>query len=258
VYHKLGKFEEAVEAFEYATLIEEGFASAFFNMGNSLISLQKYPQAIDAYKKTIEIEGASAETYSNLAEAYESLEHFDLAVKYYQKAVKLDSFYAEAWFGVGRCLSTQEKWYEAIHFLNRALKLDCENAIYWKLVAEAEYQIGNLVSSIDAYEEASMLNPDDVGIFLDWSFIFYEQGEYERALDIVGSALNEMPDMAELYYRATAYLLALGRYKEAYNHLENALMLDYERHVDLLEFIPKLETQKALFKIIDQFRQNEK
>ena len=130
--------------------------------------------------------------------------------------------------------------------------------MYWKRVAEAEYHIGNLVSSLDAYEEASMLNPEDIEIYLDWSHIYYEQGEYEKALDVIITALNELPDRADLYYRATAYLLALGKYKEAYNHLENALILDYEKHTGLLEFIPKLETQKALFRIIDQFRQNKK
>jgi tetratricopeptide (TPR) repeat protein len=258
VYNKLDRFEEAIKAFEYATLIDENFASAFFNMGNSYMSLEEYTQAIDAYKKTVDIEGASAETYCNMAEAYEKMEHYDLAVKYFQKAVKLDSFYSEAWFGVGRCLGYQEKWYEAIHFLNRALKLDCENPTFWKMVAEAEYHIGNLVSSLDAYEEASLLSPDDVEIFLDWSYIYYEQGEHEKALEVIVNALNELPDRADLYYRATAYLLALGKYKEAYNHLENALLLDFDKHTELLEFIPKLETQKALFKIIDQYRQNKK
>ena len=113
------------------------------------------------------------------------LEHYDLAVKYYQKAVKIDSFYDEAWYGVGKCLAMQDKWYQAIHFLNRALKLDCENSSYWKKVAEAEYHVGNLVSSIDAYEEASMLDPEDLEIILDWSYVYYEQGEHEKALEIV-------------------------------------------------------------------------
>ncbi|MCK5281195.1 MAG: tetratricopeptide repeat protein [Cyclobacteriaceae bacterium] len=258
VFNKLGKFDEAINAYEYATLIDENFGSAFFNLGNSFMSLEKYTQAIDAYKKTLEIEGASAETYCSLAETYEKLEHHELAVKYYQKAVKLDSFYDEAWFGVGKCLASQNKWYEAIHFLNRALKLDCENYLYWKKVAEAEYHVGNLVSSLDAYEEASMLNPEDLEIILDWSYIYYEQGEYEKALEIVVNTLSDLPEEADLYYRAAAYLLALGKYKEAYNYLENALVLNYDKHVDLLEFFPKLETQKALFRIIDQFRKNNK
>ena len=159
---------------------------------------------------------------------------------------------------MGKCLAAQDKWYEAIHFLNRALKLDCENSIYWIKVAEAEYHVGNLVSSLDAYEEASLLDPDNVEILLDWSFVYYEQGEHEKALDIIISALSDIPDEADLYYRATAYLLALGKYKEAYNHLENALILNYEKHTELFEFFPKLETQKALFRIIDQFRKTNK
>ncbi len=258
VYNKLGDFEKAVHAYEYATLIDETFASAFYNLGNSFMSLEKYSQAIDAYNTTLDIEGASAETYCSLAETYEKLEHYDLAVKYYQKAVKIDSFFDEAWFGVGKCLVKQDKRYEALHFLNRALKLDCENSIYWKEVADAEYHVGNLISSIDAYEEANLLNPDDLEILLDWSYVYYEQGDYDKALNIIIEALNDLPDEADLFYRATAYLLALGRYKEAYNHLETGLMLDYDKHIDLLDFFPKLETQKALFRIIDQFRKNDK
>ena len=258
VYNKLGNFEEAIKAYEYATLIDDSFASAYFNMGNSYMSLEKYTQAIDAYKKTLEIEGVSAETYCHLAETYEKLEHYDLAVKYYQKTVKIDSFYDEAWYGVGKCLAMQDKWYEAIHFLNRALKLDCENPIYWKKVAEAEYHVGNLVSSLDAYEEASMLDPENLDIIMDWSYIYYEQGEYEKALEIVVNSLEDMPNEADLYYRATAYLLSLGKYKEAYNYLENALVLNYDKHIELFEFFPKLETQKALFRIIDQFRKTNK
>ncbi|MDZ7608704.1 MAG: hypothetical protein U5K79_24670 [Cyclobacteriaceae bacterium] len=77
-------------------------------------------------------------------------------------------------------------------------------------------------------------------------------------MNVIIQALNEIPDSAELYYRATAYLLAIGKYKEAYNHLENALILDFDKHISLFEFIPKLETQKALYKIIDQFRQDNK
>ena len=103
-----------------------------------------------------------------------------------------------------------------------------------------------------------MLDPENIDIVLDWSYVYYEQGEYEKAIDIVVGALNDVPDDADLYYRATAYLLAAGKYKEAYNHLENALILNYEKHVELFEFFPKLETQKALFCIIEQFRKTNK
>jgi hypothetical protein len=49
-------------------------------------------------------------------------------------------------------------------------------------------------------------------------------------------------------------MIAAGKYKDAFIYLENALVLNFENHTVLLEFFPKLQTQKALFKIIDQYR----
>ena len=50
------------------------------------------------------------------------------------------------------------------------------------------------------------------------------------------------------------FMIAAGRFKGAFNYLEKALILDFEGHTALFDFFPKIETQKALYKIIEQFR----
>jgi tetratricopeptide (TPR) repeat protein len=147
-----------------------------------------------------------------------------------------------------------EKWQQALHFYNKALKLHVENPEYWKSVAHTEFKLGNTVSAIDAYEEASKLDPTDKEIWLNWSFIFYEQGNYEKAVDTLMQGFEDNPEDAEFFYRVTVYLIEAGRFKEAFNYLENALLLDFDAHTTLFDFFPKLETQKALYKIIEQFR----
>ena len=89
---------------------------------------------------------------------------------------------------------------------------------------------------------------------MKWSQIYYEQGDFEKAISIIQKGIEQLPDDSDLYYRATAYLIAAGKYKDAFVYLENALVLNFENHTVLLEFFPKLQTQKALFKIIDQYR----
>lgn len=89
---------------------------------------------------------------------------------------------------------------------------------------------------------------------MNWSYIYYEQGDYQKAANVLLQGLDELPDEADLYYRMTVYLIEAGRFKEAFNYLENALILNFEGHATLYEFFPQLETQKALFKIIEQFR----
>ena len=145
---------------------------------------------------------------------------------------------------------------QALHFYNKAVKLDHLNHEYWKAAARMEYRIGNNISALSAFEEASNLAPDDPEIWLQWSLIYYEQGEFSRAIELVADGLTELPEQADLYYRLAIYHLESGQVKEALNHLENALFLNFEGHSVLFEFITKPEAQKALYKIINQFKQS--
>jgi tetratricopeptide (TPR) repeat protein len=77
-------------------------------------------------------------------------------------------------------------------------------------------------------------------------------------VNVLLEGFDELPDNAELYYRMTVYLIEAGKFKEAFNYLENALILDFDGHATLYEFFPQIETQKALFKIIEQFRKENK
>jgi tetratricopeptide (TPR) repeat protein len=151
-------------------------------------------------------------------------------------------------------LSYQEKYLEAAHFLKRAIKLNNEDSAYWHALAEAECKLGNIVSSIEAYEEANFLDPENLEIYLDWSMVYFEQGDFDRAVALMQSAIEAVPHDAMGYYRLVAYLIEAGRYKQAFSYLENALILNFQKHEVLYEFFPRLETQKALFKIIDQYR----
>ena len=125
---------------------------------------------------------------------------------------------------------------------------------YWLALAAAEYQIGNLVSAVEAYEKATEVGPENKDGWLNWSILLYEQGNFDGAIDLMRNALEISPVEAELHYRLCAYLLAAGRYREAYECLENALMLDFDKHRLLFEYFPELESQQALARLIDQYR----
>ena len=124
-------------------------------------------------------------------------------------------------------------------------------------MACSEFKVGNVISSQDAFEEASQLNPKNPEIWLQWAFLHYEQGDYNKAVELTLQGIDELPEDSNLYYRVTAYLIAAGKYKQAFTFLENALVLNFENHTVLFEFFPKLATQKALFRIIDQYRNKE-
>ena len=148
----------------------------------------------------------------------------------------------------------EEKWIEALNCIRKAIKLNEHVADYWLILADLEYKIGNTFSCIEAFEKAAELEPDYEEVWLKWSLVMFDQGQFDKAYEIIQEGLDDIPDNASMYYRATAYLLHAGEYKEALIHLEIALALNYEAHEQLYDFFPDLEKQKALFKLIEQYR----
>ena len=145
----------------------------------------------------------------------------------------------------------------AIKEYKKAIKIDPLNTSYLKSLAESEYSLGNSVSSIEIYEQLCQLEPVTAAVWLDWSSIYYDQGDYQKALNIIEMGLSDTPDRSDYLYRKTVYLLAYGKYKEAMVILEQALILNYEGHVQVYNFFEDLTIQKALFKIIDKYRKDD-
>ncbi|MBW3545042.1 MAG: tetratricopeptide repeat protein, partial [Bacteroidetes bacterium] len=213
-----------------------------------------YEQALEAYKNTHKWEGPSAETYCCIGNAYEKLKQYEQAIKYYQKATKADVSFDRAWFGIGYCLCQQNRHFEAVYFYTKSLKYDAENGTYWLALADAEYRAGNLMSSFEAFQAASQYDGNNPTVWMEWSYVYFDLKEFDKAFVIIKAGMDELPDNAEMLYRATVYLISAGKYKEAFNFLENALILDFDKHTVLFDFFKKPEVQKALYKIIDQYR----
>jgi tetratricopeptide (TPR) repeat protein len=254
-YHKLSLFEKAIDAYENSLAVDQGFGEAWLQRGHSLMNLSKYQEAFESYELAVKELPSDAELYIFLGAAQEHQSNYVKAISFYKEALKMDNKLADAWYGIGMCMLSQEKYFDSLVFFNNALKQDIDHELYWLGLAEAEFKTGNVLSALEAYEKASEIDPENVDMWLDWSYIYYDQGDYDRALDLIHSGIDEMPDEAELWYRAAAYCMGAGRYKEAIGFLENGLILDFDKHETLFEFFTELETQKALYKLIDQYRQ---
>jgi tetratricopeptide (TPR) repeat protein len=255
VYNELRQFDDALHALDYAIVIDDKFSEAYFAIGHVYMNQREYQLSYENYKIAWNFNQSSTEITCHLAASLEKLGMYEAALTYYRKATQLDGLCADAWFGMGVCLMSKEKWYESIHFFRRAVKIDDEKADYWVALAESEYKTGNIISSIEAYKKASILEPLQAEVWLNWSLIYYEQGDIDKAIDLIMEGLEDLPDHSEMLYRVVCYLIAAGQYKEAVKFLEIALALNYEQHKILYDFFPRAETQKALQKIISQFRE---
>jgi tetratricopeptide (TPR) repeat protein len=217
------------------------------------MNLNNFIDAKECYAHVLKHETPTAEVYTHLGAACEKLEQYEEAYKNYREATVLDEKWDEAWFGMGSVLYEQERWFESVHFTQKAIKINETNADYWLLLGDTESKLGNFLSSNEAYTQAITFDSDNPDIWLNWSLLFFEQNQYGKAFEIVYDGISEMPHDADLFYRAAAYLIFDGSYSEAYKYLETGLILDYDAHTQIYDFFPNLDTQKALFRIIEQY-----
>lgn len=249
------QFAKAEQAISYALALDPESIEAHALYGDICMNRGEYALATKAYRRYLKaLEEPHPDAYCHLAASYEKQELYAKAMAYYKKALALESRYPDALFGVGSCLMGLGRWMEAVHFLKKAVDIEDGDSRFWLTLAKAERELGNELAACQAYSEATHLEPQAPEAWLEWSYIFYEQGDLNRAIELIEEGLEELPDSADMLYRAVAYYIANAELSKAVRHLEMALLLDYPAHTQLYDFFSDLSVQKSIYRLISQFK----
>ena len=256
VYYNLKKYNKSIKAYEYSITINDEFSSAYLGLGEAYKKIKKFKKATKIFETIYELDGPGFDIYYHLGNIYFLRNEYDISIKFFQKALKEKEFHLKSLIGIGKSLSSIEKWHEAIHYFRKAISIEGDNIICLKFLAKAEFEIGNIISSKELFNEALKLNQNDKDIYLDYSFIYYSNDNFEKSIEIIENGINELPKESILYYRLVIYLLKAGRYKESISVLESALSINFNNHYILFEFLPELNENSAFYRIINQFKEN--
>ena len=248
---QIGKFDEAVHAFQEALSIKPDDAQAHYNMGNALNDQGKLEKAIEAFKKALSIKPDYAEAYNNLGNALKEQGKLEKAIEAYNKALSIKPDYADAYVNMGNVLIDQEKLEEAIEAYNSALYTEPDNA-------EAYYNIGNalkdqekLEEAKEAYNKALSIKPDYADVYLNLSLIKKYNEDDDQIISI--QELYKREDLSKDARCNLAFSLAkiyedIGKLDQAFSHLYqgNALrknLMQYSIDQDIDFFNRLKETQ---------------
>jgi tetratricopeptide (TPR) repeat protein len=254
VYAKLNKFEKSIEAYEYALAINEDFPNAWFNLGHSYMFWKKYQNAIDSFNRLLEFDPTNDDIICLIGDCNTKLKKYDTAYNDYQQAIKLNDKNDKAWFGSGSILRTQEDYIKSIEFLRKAVKIAPENSEYQFLLAKVTANLQYHKESTEAYEKACELNPEKLKYWLSFSGMLYKKGLIQKAISTLNLGFEHHPDNPLLNYRLAAYLLEAGNEEQAFEHLENALKMDYQNHNYLFESFPEAKNNESIKKMIRKFK----
>lgn len=250
----LKKYEEALRAFDYATLVDDEFLGAFMEKAKSLERLKRYEDAIEAYERTIELDDPTSYALLRIGKCYEKLGKKALAIKYFNKTVHEDPLLDKGWIAITDFYVRQKNFQKALFFVNKALNIDNQNRFYWKRFANINKEMNFFEEAEFGYRKAVEFGDTSLDTWLFWVDILQFLGEFDSAIQTLLQATEFYPEEYEIEYRLAGLYFMLHDDKKGKFHISNGLRLNFKNHTILEELFPVIWNKKMVQNAINKYK----
>ena len=186
----LGRYEQAFAEFDHAVELDPENAILIARRGETLQALGRYEEALTDFDRAVELEPENAFAVVNRAETYRALGRYEEALADFDHAIELNPDYAFAILGRGETLQALGRYEEALASLDRVLELDPENAILIVKRAETYRALGRYEEALADFDRAIELEPENTFVIVKQGEIYQTLDRYEKAEQLYQRALE--------------------------------------------------------------------
>lgn len=243
-------YNDALQAIDYAILIDEFFTAAYYEKARLLERTYRYREAADTYLQSLEYEGPTGFSYYKIGMCYLNMHKDEKALTYFTKAIQEDPDLDEAYYELSLLKDEDKSGPESIYYINKALELNPDSADYLFVSAEIHRRAGLLNEAEIIYQKIIELGHIDPDVFIEYAELLFDLCEFEEGMDVLyqGVQLNE--GSADMNYRMAGYLYILRESDEADIYFKKALELDADRKNHFFNLFPKLKSHSAIQRIL--------
>lgn len=213
-YARLGRKEEAIEAYKEALRANAGYDEIFFNMATVYNQMGKRDEAIFAYSKALAINPLSYEAYAALGGMYfQNLnpDNIDSAAKLFERAYEFFPENTDIMNNLGYLYTRKGEVLKAADYYSKALAVDPDFAL-------ARRNLENLARQ--SPPGLIKIPPDELSSMLQEVEGLVRSGKNQQALELTLQAVKKYPAsyrakfyLANMYYTVGDYETAAGIYE---------------------------------------------
>jgi Flp pilus assembly protein TadD len=195
----------------------------------------KYHEALAAYDRAILAQPSSAEAINNRGNILKQVGRLDAAINAYGQAVALQPGYVDAYVNLGIALHLAGRVQEAIQSYQKAAGLQPSNIQVWNYLGTAQFESGMFDDALKSYAQAVALRPS-AELHNNIGLVLQRLGRMEEAIDEHRKALAMKADFAEALTALGTALQIKGNLAEAIVLHREAIAVspDYpEAHLNL-------------------------
>lgn len=249
----LGRWQEALDALEYAFITEPGYLEAYREFADLAISHAQWGRALEACLALTKQTGPQADVLVLTGVCLAGQNRRQDAQRLYLQALKIDPRCSEALYRLGLMAVEEQLWPAAEIQLRRALRLDANHPGCHAALAEVFDRQGRTKTAIRHAWKAIGLAPEEAVYWRLLSEMLWRAGRRKEALEVLDQSLLHSEGVELMYGRAVC-LFGLGRRNSALRQLRQALRNDYCRHTVLFEWQPALEDDLGVQILLSGFR----
>lgn len=253
----LKKYDAALRAFDYATLIDEEFMGAFMEKAKSLERLKRYEEAIESYNRTIELDDPTSYALLRIGKCYEKLGNKAMALKFFNKTVHEDPLLDKGWIAITDFYFRMKNYQKALFYVNKALHIDNQNRMYWKRYATINKEMNFFEEAEFGYRKAVEFGDAELDTWLFWVDILQFLGEFDSAVQTLLQSSEFFPESYEVEYRLGGLYYMVGETEKGKFHLSNALRLNFNQVSILEELFPVVWDIKSVQSMITKYRKKQ-
>lgn len=224
-YSCIGDYPKAIEALEYAFIINPDFEAAYMDCAELCFQERQYKRAFSIYEEIHDKFGPEAENLVYMVECLMPLKKYNRARKLLLLALTLDPYNDEVHYYLGECLAAKGQWKEATKAYNKAIKIDERREEYHLAIARAYGKLAKQELALHYYKKATHYAPEQNEYWTEYAQFVKDNIGIEAALDIL-SAADEHAVGSDLLFEKAVCLYELGLKSKAIEVLEEAILDD--------------------------------
>ncbi|MCQ2307171.1 MAG: tetratricopeptide repeat protein [Bacteroidales bacterium] len=254
-YIRMGRLDDAIEQLEYVLAIDPHNKKAYIDIATAYNETGKYAQTLETVAEATRCEAESPLLLCLYGEAHAKLGDMAEAMKSYKKAMKIDENLPEAYAGIGFILSDENNPKSAIKFLKHAHALSPYNTDYMFVMAEEYNKLEEYDKALKIVNEILSQNPYDENAYITLMECYVLKDDVENAFLAINRGLSILGDNAPLLYRKAFIHFAENENESGLLTLESALEIDYDGHIEFLNFdAENLTNNAAIMELIEEYR----
>ena len=254
-YFALEKYDQAIEAYEFVTAINEKYDLAYRNLGECYAKLHQYERSLQLYMEALlHAPEPDDELHYQLAYCHLQLKQYNRALKELECAIDINPNNHEVWFLRGKCWQCIGYSETALDCYNRALSLDPSNHSYLSDIANLHFELGNADTALVFYQYALEKEPNILSHYENLAYVLAHNQQYAEAQIVLQTALHRFDNQADLLAIEAVCQWANGQCSEALLTLTQAMQLSPNAYQAALTLLPAMGNSNEVWTVIGTVR----